>query len=271
MKKKNFKVITVLLICSYILFSLYITPLSMGDSKEITPAFGDTPNRNGKIDTDEWDATTFTEIRLKTTPSDDGLEVFFKAIQDKNDLYILIQFEVDGGSQESSGFLAILISNTNSYDEYDFVDAKIVNITSNTIYSYKDYNINYTNNNFTLDQEKHGDGAGTIEEIEGEIKQVTYEFCILLDQDEDEDAYLEYKNSYKFNISQGDDPSNHPKGIIRSTSLTINVREPEPPQLINMEAIIIATSITIFSINGIFFAFYVYRIVLLKKKIKRIR
>ncbi|MBY9005755.1 MAG: hypothetical protein KGD63_03270 [Candidatus Lokiarchaeota archaeon] len=269
MKNKNSKVLAVSLICSFILLSLCITPVSLGDPIEIDPIFGDTPIINGDIDTDEWKETLFETIYLKATPGDVGLETSIKVIQDKNDLYILIQFELVPGSQGSNGTLAILISNTNSYNQYDFVDAKIVNISSYIDYSYYDYNINYATNNFTADQEMHGNGAGKIE-YQGSHDLYTYEFHIPLGIAQTEDAYLEYEESYKFNISQGVIPS-FPEGFIRSSNVTINIKDPPQPPLFNTEVLTIILSVTIFSLNGVFLGFYIYRIILLKKKIKRIR
>ncbi|MBN1213930.1 MAG: hypothetical protein JXA99_00660 [Candidatus Lokiarchaeota archaeon] len=270
MKKKNSKILGVSLICSIILFSTYIMPISLGTPLEINPVIRDTPNVNGEIDIDEWNDILFDTAYLKTKPEEPlGLETSIKAIQDKNDLYMLFQFEINNGSQGPNGFLAILISNANSYTQYDFVDAKIVNISSYTDYTYTDYNIDYTTNNFTRDQLIDGNGAGKIEK-QSDVNIFTYEFHIPLDIDKSEDAYLEYGKSYKFNISQGENPS-YPEGIIRSDNITINIKNPPETPFFNIEILMIAFSITIFSLNGAFIGFYIYRIILLKKKMKRIR
>ncbi len=268
MKKRNFKILIILFISSGILLSLWTLPISNGAATEIVSVFGESPNINGEIDTDldEWEEVEFTKLYLKTSPTDSGLPIDFKAIQDKDHLYFLIQYNLEI-EEDPNGFIAILISNSSSTQLEYFEDAKIVNISTEN-YSFNDYYINKSI--FSLDSNTDGKGAGMV--IIGDELEFTYEFSLPTSSSEsdDRDVMLEYNSEFAFNISQGIDPL-FPEGIRRSTQILIEIQEPKTKPPFDIDALVMGLVISVFSINGVLYGFYIYRIVLLKKKIKRIR
>jgi len=76
--------------------------------------------------------------------------------------------------------------------------------------------------------------------------------------------------SYAFNITYGDKPS-YPEGILKSEIILININPPVVKELILTELILRIFSIIVFSIIGILFGYYIYKIFKLKEKIERLR
>jgi len=240
---------------------------------EITPKFGDAPEIDGSIDSysNEWDQAELYNATLKKNPTDAGLPIELKATQDKNNLYLLVQFQIEPDSVGNKNFLAILIGNSTAEVKEDFIDAKMINI-SNSHVSYNDLHLN--NSIYLNDTIINGEGVGKITNQE-DYKLFTFEYCFSLyssdNQAEDTDIPLIYGSSYLFNISHGNDPL-LPAGIIRSTNITINILElPKQPPALNIDIINLTLTIIIFSVVGIFYIYYLYQIVLLKKKMERIR
>lgn len=270
MKKHISKIIPILLV-NILIFSSVVISGSRATSIEITPEYGDPPTIDGSVEeaTDEWENAKLYNSSLKKTASERGLPIEVKCIQDDYNLYLLIQFQIDQSSVKSENFLAILISNSTSGESEDFMDAKIINVSDGQS-SYDDF---YLNDSVYVNDTVHGYGQGNTSSIEN-FKLFTFEFSLPLQisesQVENEDIPLLFGSSYLFNISHGNIP-NLPEGIIRSTNITINIlEEKSEPPLFNIDIVELTFTIIIFSIIGVFYIFYIYQILLLRKKMERI-
>ncbi len=242
---------------------------SYGDP--IGVGFGAAPVIDGIIDstTGEWNQAEKQNIYLypNITVPENGLAIDLWVIQEGENLYILVRFDLEdhGSSDYDNEFIGILIADENSNS--DFTDAKIVqysNISEN-IFQYLDYHINDTM--YEEDISPNGTGASNLEG-----NQITYEFSMPVRNTEDslQDVYLNYARIYDFKIVFGD-TALYPDGIIISNIVSIKLQHPTftPPSL--EELIVFITTIVIFSTIGALYIFYLYRITQLKKEIRRIR
>ncbi|TFF98870.1 MAG: hypothetical protein EU547_00225 [Promethearchaeota archaeon] len=268
MNSKISKYLIVLLLINILIFTMGLIPFVYCISIDINP----TMNTNISIDggLEDWVNIDAHPVKLKTDQSDEGLPIDLKCAQDANNLYLAIDFRIESDSIGNSEFLGILISSSD--DNTNLTDARIVNMTnSQELSNYTDYHIN--NYNFTRDSIQNGEGIG-INKSEGHFNQLIYEFRIPLNDGNNEDVNLKYGSTYAFNISQGNNPI-YPQGIIRSnSSLLITINDPEadlaPSNNFNRIASFVA-SIVIFVIAGVSYGYYIFRILLLKKKMERIK
>jgi len=238
-----------------------------GAAVEIDPEFGQAPIIDGSIDdsTGEWKEAIKTEVNLTGLPTD------LWVMQTNKELFISLQLDLYEGYHNATEFFGILISTNSSERLEDFTDAKFIqffDIYTNN-FTYYDYYIN--NSIFLNDTIQDGKGAG---KLEGTVS--VYEFSIPIGQtntngnDEDAIFFSEDEMSYAFNITYGDRPS-YPDGILKSEIILINVKPPLGKEIKLTELIIFIFSIIVFSVIGIFFGYYIYKIIKLKEKIERLR
>lgn len=234
-----------------------------GATEEIDSKFGDSPVIDGYIDhfSGEWNKATKEEFLLEDLP------IKFWVMQNEINLYISVQYELEQGYHNTTEFIGLLVSNSSSEDKEDFIDARIIQFSNISVdeYDYFDYYIN--NSIFSIDAEINGYGAANLDGITS-----TYEFSIPIKNTpgNTEDVVLDYGNTYAFNITYGDVPI-YPNGVKKSTIILINLKS-LPSSLQPLTYIILLTlSIVIFSILGILYGFYIYKIFRLKANIKRIK
>lgn len=265
MKRIGLKIIVLALVVNITIGSFLPVIISYGATIDIDPNFGEAPIIDGIIDDsfNEWREAKKLKMNLTDLP------VKFWVLQTNLDLYISVQVELEVGYHNTTEFVGILVSKNSSEAREDFIDAKIIqfnNITSES-FNYSDYYINESV--FINDTVLNGDGAAGYEGI-----TTTYEFSIPLNQSEsigeEEDSLLSYDSTYAFNVSFGGIPL-YPQGIIKSTTVLINIKPPQTHQILPLDLTLGILSIIAFSVAGILLVFYVYRILKLKEKIERLR
>jgi len=232
-------------------------------SDEIDSKFGESPIIDGYIDISakEWNKAAKLSINLGDFP----IELW--VMQNNINLYLSVQFELEFEYHNVTEFIGIIVSNSSSENEEDFIDAKIIqfsNITEDQ-FNYLDYYIN--NSIYSNDTYVDGDGAA---KLEGIIS--TYEFSIPIKNINiiEEDVFLDYGKAFAFNITYGETPV-YPNGIKKSTTVLINIKTPSTTETPIWSLVFFVLSIIIFSILGTLYGFYIYKIFKLKEKIERIR
>ncbi|MHA1990692.1 MAG: hypothetical protein ACW98A_06975 [Candidatus Hodarchaeales archaeon] len=238
---------------------------SYGVAEEIGATFGKAPIIDGEIDDtiDEWKTATKNSINLTDLPID------LWVMQDATMLYISVQVDLELSAHNSTEFIGLLISNSSSENQEDFIDAKIVQF-SNILtdeFVYLDYFIN--NTMFLNDTNYNGEGAG---KLNGKVS--VYEFSIPIKQPSvdgnEEDVLLEYENIYALNITYGKVPS-YPEGIIKSEIVLIEIFKPSEVEQLFIDLILLVLTIIVFSIVGILSGYYIYKIFKLKEKMERLK
>jgi hypothetical protein len=257
-KKVGFKLFVCFAIVNITIVSLFFAINGYCASAEIDSKFGDSPVIDGYIDLSEGEWNKASKVGLSL----EGLPIDFWVMQNDDNLYISIQLELESVARKETEFFALIISNSSSENQEDFVDAKIVqfsNITEDQ-FDFFDYKVN--NSVFLNDTVYHGNGAA---KLEGLVS--TYEFSIPI-SGTDEDASLDFGNSYAFNVTYGDIPD-YPGGIKKSAIVLINIKaiSEVPPPL--TEVVLFILSIVIFSSMGVLLGIYIYKIFKLKEKIER--
>jgi len=275
------KITVNILICIFIIHIVYTSNfLIIGGSgalKEIDPKFGDAPKIDGYINrsVNEWHNATKVNTYLYTNLSNpvNGLLINLWVMQSELDLYISIQFELDIYPNE---FVGILISESVSEDEDkfefdDFEDAKIVQFSDlgggNEKVEYED---NYISDAiFKEDPKSNGNGTAVVDE-----KKHTYEFIMPVNNsDEKRDIFLDFGEGYAFKIVHGEyDGNSYKDSIDRSSIVIIYIQYlPPPPPIDPIELIVRILLIISFSALGALYGFYIYKVVLLKKKVERVK
>jgi hypothetical protein len=238
---------------------------SYGAVREIDAKFGEPPVVDGIIDdsTNEWKKATKIEISLVDLP------VKLWVLQTSLELFISVQFDLSQGYHSSEEFIGILISNSSSENQEDFIDAKFVQFSNISAgeFDYLDYFIN--DSVFLNDTIYNGKGAGRLEGISS-----VYEFSLpinpLSNHRNLEDASLNYEDQYAFNITYGETPL-YPQGAIKGEVILININSPSVSEILFIDATLFILSILVFSITGILLGLYVYKIFKLKEKIEKLR
>jgi len=235
---------------------------------DIDTDHGLAPEIDGDIDksNSEWKNATKEEIYLTgLSPTDKGILVDLWVMQNDSDLYISVQFNLE--THKLTEYVGIVISESGATSNDSFVDAKILQFTNlGTIrenYKYRDYYI--FNNQFFEDREVHGDAAA---KLEG--SKIIYEFQIPTNSTEDaQDANLDFGESYAFKIIYGE-AFNNPGRFIKSEIVFIDINYPKDKPL--NPWILYHNILCIIIFCGLIglFALYIYKITVIKKKIKRI-
>ncbi|MFX1317359.1 MAG: hypothetical protein ACFE9T_15960 [Promethearchaeota archaeon] len=263
MRKLIFKILLCIFIINIISISVFFTFPSYGALEEIDPKFGRAPTIDGQINSieNEWKDASNIETNLTDLP------VELWVMESGAKLYIAVQIELSGVVNRTTEFVGIIISNSSSEDIKDFVDAKIIQFSDiyNDEFDYFDYVIN--NSIFVIDSIPNGNGAA---KLNGETG--TYEFSIPIDnpQGVEEDVYLNYDDSFAFNITYGNTPI-YPEGIEKSSIFLINIKKPPKVELGFWKLTAYIFLIIIFSFIGILYGFYIYKIFKLKATMERYR
>lgn len=273
MKKLFAIALLCVLIVQITIVSHYGAINAVAAEEEIEPDFAFAPEIDGYINktAKEWENASKEEINLfsnKTTnPNDSGLPIRLWVLENDSNLYISVQFELENHS--ATEFVGLLISNDESEDTGDFLDAKIIQFSDlgghDQDFSYKDYHI--SDNVFYKDDEKDGDGAAKLHD-----KETVYEFSIPMNTsvDEDEDVFLDFGEKYAFKIIYGE-ISSYPAGIKKSNIVLISIQYPKKPVPPPWENTLNILAVIIYSALGILFGYYIDKMVILKRKVDRLR
>jgi hypothetical protein len=270
-KSKRLKILSYLTIIIFIISFNIFLPLANG-LRSLDSTIGEAPIIDGSLDStsEEWDKAKTYSLLLNNTPTDLGLPIEIGLIQDKNNLYIYIEFELETEYRSEEEFFGLIISENSSFESDNFIDAKILQFenTSTQTYNYLDYYINQSS--FYQDTESDGEAAASIVNL-----QSIYEFSIPINNIEAnnsvEDSYLQLGHTYAINFTYGDSPL-YPEGIIKRKTVLVNIEENASEGIsIDYKLILQILSYIIFAGLGILLGFYIYKIVILKRKIERIK
>jgi len=169
-----------------IIISNFLIRNSFAAAEDFEPDFGWAPEIDGDIDKseEEWVNASKEEVLLKSeSPSNEGLPIDIWVLQNESDLYISVQFELEDSARTSEEFIGIIISESDS--ENEFYDVKLVQFSNlggpSEKFEYLDFYI--SNNQYFEDKETSGDGAA---ELHG--SKIIYEFQIPINESEGEDS-----------------------------------------------------------------------------------
>jgi hypothetical protein len=272
-KKIRYYIFIFILIFNFLLVSNLFITQSYAAVEEYEPEHGFAPNINGDIDgsENEWENATKEEFNLfsETSLDDEGIPIEMWVLQNNSDLYILVQFELE--KHPSNEFIAILISEDESENEDSFYDAKILQFnnlgSSNEDIRYRDFHIR--NGQFFRDEEDNGEGDA---ELDG--NKVIYEFRIPVNEsegDDDDDVSLDFGETYAFKIIYGEN-SDYTNIINKKSNIVLIDIEYPPQEDLDPWAIArFVIIIIVFSVISTLYGLYVYRILIIKKKMRRIR
>ncbi len=271
MSKFKIKVSIVIIIFQLIIISNLLLLNSSAAVKDFEPEFSWAPEIDGDIDksANEWENASKEEILLGSeSDTNVGLLIDLWVLQNGSDLYILVQFELESLARNAEEFVGILISETDS--ESIFFDAKIIQFSGlggpSEDFVYLDYFIQ--NDVYYRDSEINGDGAA---ELHGD--NIIYEFQIPIndsDGEDNKDVALDFGDEYAFKIIYGEG-NFYPDSIKLSNTVMIEIQYPKKSGPGFWENVNFILSIIFFSAIGVLFGFYSYKIVVIKKKIKRIK
>ncbi|MFX1257441.1 MAG: hypothetical protein ACFFAN_06265 [Promethearchaeota archaeon] len=234
--------------------------------EEIEPEYGPAPDIDGEIDgsVKEWKNATKEDIELEDLP----IELW--VMQNDSDIYICVQMELEYPNDES--FLGILISESSSDDDDDFVDAKIIQFSElnedDQEFEYLDYYID--DDDFDEDDENEGDGAAELDDHD-----IIWEICFPVNnsdaEDDKEDVFLDYGEEYAFKIVYGEG-TNYPDDIKASGTVLISIEyPPKIPIDLVYKITILVLLIIIFCSIGALYGLYIFKIIKLKGKVKRVK
>jgi len=254
-----------------IIISNFLIINSFAAAEDFEPEFGWAPEIDGDIDKaeEEWENASKEEILLKSeSPSNEGLPVDIWVLQNESDLYISVQFELEDSARTPEEFIGIVISESDS--ENEFYDVKLVQFSnlggSSEKFEYLDFYI--SNNQYFEDKDTNGDGAA---ELHG--NKIIYEFQIPINESEGEDTKdvtIDFGETYAFKIIYGES-NNYPESIKLSNIIEIDIRYPKIEERTLEEKVLFIIAIIAFSTLGGFYGIYLYNIVIIKKKVKRVR
>ncbi|TFF87079.1 MAG: hypothetical protein EU550_04125 [Promethearchaeota archaeon] len=239
---------------------------------ELILDFGAKPNVDGQIDRaeDEWSDAVKSQFFIYQNLSDpeNGLEIDLWIIQHELFLYIAISFELV--EHECCEFVGVLTAESESLDPLAYEDAKIIqflNISEGN-FEYRDYYIN--NSRFFPDLEIHGAGAA---QLDIDREKVVYEFKLPVESSEGggQDTRIEAGIYSPFMIIFGE-AQNYDEDIVLMNLVSLFVQFYAYNPIISAEEILFITlAVVIFSIIGLFYGYYMFQIIKLKDKIKKIR
>ncbi len=240
--------------------------------EDFEPKFGYAPDIDGDIERSnkEWENASKEEISLKSTtnPNDKGIFTDIWVMQNESDLYISIQFELETHAPRE--FIAIIISKSDSESNASFYDAKIVQFYdlggSAEEYRYRDFHI--SNGVFIRDEEDNGDGAA---DLHG--NKMIYEFRIPVNtsEEDDRDVDLEFGEEYAFKIVYGENDDYQDILNEKNSIVTIDIQYPKSEEIPLWKKIVFILAIIAFSAIGLLYGLYIYKILVIKKKVGRIK
>ncbi|MFX0073127.1 MAG: hypothetical protein ACFFAO_18770 [Candidatus Hermodarchaeota archaeon] len=277
MKKKVIKLFIILFMIQLIITSSLLIRKSYAAAEDFEPDYGFAPNIDGEIDKDqkEWENASKETIRLYKDPrseNDFGIETEIWVLQNESDLYISVQFEL--ANHPSEEYIAIIISESDSETNTSFYDAKIVQFYNlgqpNEDVKYYDY---YLDNdlNFIEDSHENGEGDAKLDD-----EKAIYEFRIPVNESEDEDSKdvnLEYGDEYAFKVFYGETSNYNFEGTTheRESIVKIKIEYPDKKEIEPWSVARFVFLIISFSVLGVLYSFYIYKILIIKTKLRRIR
>ena len=238
--------------------------------EDIEPDYGYAPEIDGDIDRSEkeWINATKEKINLigSNPITDKGIPIEIWVMQNDSDLYISIQFELE--THKSQEFIGIFISNSEATSNESFIDAKILQFFNlgeiGERYEYLDYYL--LNDEFIMDQEFNGEAAAKLDGHE-----IVYEFRIPVNNSDDsQDVFLDFGDEYAFKIVYGEIPD-YSDGIKKSNIVLIEIEYQEKEEENIWILVHNILCIIIFCGLGGLIALYIYKIIVIKKKIRRVR
>lgn len=237
--------------------------------ENIKPDYGVAPEIDGDIDRSdkEWLNASKENINLiSSNPTDKGIPIEIWVMQNNSDLYISIQFELE--IHKTQEFIGILISDSEATSNESFIDAKILQFYNlgniGERYEYLDYYL--LNDEFFRDQELHGEAAA---KLDG--NKIVYEFKIPVNNSDDsQDAFLDFGEKYAFKIIYGETPD-YKNGIKKKNIVLIEIEYKKKKKENIWILVHNILCIIIFCGLGGLFALYIYKIIVIKKKIRRVR
>jgi hypothetical protein len=266
LEKKIFRILACIVIINLTVASLFFLANGRCATEEINSKYGDSPEIDGYIDlpANEWNRAYKGEILLEDLP------IKLWVMQDESNLYISVQFDLLPGHHSTSEFVGLIISNSSSEDNVDFIDAKIIQFTNISAdeYNYFDYNVSHSESgitDFTIDTEQNGEGAAKLEDLTS-----IYEFSMPIrgHKSNEDDAALDFGNGYAFNITYGETPA-YPSGVKKSAIVLINIKSVPAPAPSIIHIVIYVLTLLVFCVLGGFLGLYIYRIFKLKENIKK--
>ncbi|MBD3342755.1 MAG: hypothetical protein GF353_26900 [Candidatus Lokiarchaeota archaeon] len=268
--------VLICLVITLVLFINFFIPLTLGAAEEFEPDYGNAPEIDGDIGTldngeKEWKNATKEEITLFSPGSttDLGLLVDIWVMFNDSDLYISVQFELEATYRNSQEFIAILTSTSDAENNESFYDAKIVQFydlgTINERTEFFDYYI--VNGQFYRDIDEHGDGDA---DLDGDKSIYEFQIPINNSEEDDQDVFLDLGETYAFKVVYGIN-ADYELGALKSNTILIDIEYPpiDKPEI--WEVALLITVIIVFCGLGALYGFYVYRILIIRKKISRIR
>jgi hypothetical protein len=189
-------------------------------------------------------------------------------MQNESDLYISIQFELETHAPQE--FIAIIISESDSESNSSFYDAKIVQFYDlggpNEDYRYRDYYIR--NGVFFRDEEDNGEGAA---DLHG--NKMIYEFRLSVNASEgdDRDVDLEFGEEYAFKIIYGENDNYQDILNEKNSIVKIDIQYPKSEDIPLWQKVVFILAIIAFSAIGLLYGLYIYKILVIRKKIGRIK
>ncbi|NVM34206.1 MAG: hypothetical protein HWN81_01340 [Candidatus Lokiarchaeota archaeon] len=263
MKKINFRVLICIFIINVFVISFFLVSNGYSTIDEIDSKIGESPVIDGYIDLldREWNKAAREDIFLEDLP------IILRVLQNDENLYISVQFDLSVEYHSLSEYIGLIISNSSSENKEEFIDAKIIqfsNISRNE-FVYSDYYID--NGNFLNDTNVDGEGAAKLDEITS-----TYEFSIPIKTSNisEQDAALDFGNTYAFNITYGETPI-YQTGVKKSTTILINIKSTTTSVTPFTDITILIICIVIFSLLGVLYCYFIYKIFRLKRNIKKIK
>ena len=242
-------------------------------AEKFEPDFGYAPEIDGDIERSkkEWENASKEVISLSSPETTTGLPIDIWVMQNASDLYISIQFELLLEYRSPNEFIAIIISESDSEINTSFYDAKIVQFYDlggpNEDYKYRDYYI--VNGQFIRDDEENGEGAAKLHD-----EKTIYEFRIPINDSEgkdSEDVTLDFGDPYAFKIVYGENDNYNAIQNEKSNIVQIEMQYPEKIEEPWWKIFLFIMAIIVFSLIGGLYGLYIYKILVLKKKIGRIR
>jgi len=283
LRNKNQKITVVGIILFLFFSSILYFSLASAQTADILPPYGDVPVIDGIIDSanGEWESAYMTQLQLfpdSINPVGLTIELWViqnDTIEEKSDIYFSVQFSLQdhNSSEFDNEFLGFAITEEDHPQE-KIEDVKLIQYRNMSIneFEYLDYYIN--NSVYVEDILVNGEGASR---IAGNQNRIVYEFRFPVQDEEDliQDIRLDKADTYFFNIFFGNpssSPAVYPDDIILENSISIEIQFNRPgPDAVPWEEIALVLSIVFFCIIGVLYAWYLYRISLLKRKMERIK
>lgn len=274
MKKHKVFILTI----TYIVFLFIITSFLIINAnaavEDIEPDFGFAPEIDGDIEGSkkEWENATKEEIQLisktSTNPDDKGIFTDIWVMQNQSDLYISIQFELE--NHAANEFIAIIISEDETESNSSFYDAKIVQWYNlggpSEEHKYRDFYL--INGVFFRDSDDNGDGAA---DLHG--NKMIYEFRIPVNgsEEDDRDVDLEFGDSYAFKIVYGENDNYNDILNEKTSSVLIDIEYPKQEEMPLWKKVVFILAIIAFGAIGGLYGLYIYKVLVIKQKIGRIK